>query len=103
MLDGAGRHVGEEPGVPADLTLIPPPPHGPALDLIERIREHPRDRRLGRRVLAGGHRPVVDAARAARDALPAGPAAPAGQPPLAARVRHHVVGRCKATPAAACW
>ena len=70
----------------------PAPPHSPALDPVERIREHPRDRRLGRRVLAGGHRPVVDAARAARDALPAGPAAPAGQPPLAARVRHHFVG-----------
>ena len=88
--------------MPADLTLTPPP-YSPELDPVERVREHPRDRRLGRRVLAGGHRPVVDAARAARDAPPAGPAAPAGQPPLAARVRHHFVGRCKATPAAAFW
>ena len=34
-LDGAGRHVGEGPGVPADLSPTPPPPHGPELDPVE--------------------------------------------------------------------
>ena len=71
--DGAGRQVSGDPAVPADPTLIHPPPYGPELNPVERVREHLRDRWLGHRVLAGGHQAVVDAACAAWNALLAGP------------------------------
>ena len=73
VLDGAGRHVGEDLTVPADPTLIHPPPYSPELSPVGRVWEHPRDRWLSHRVLAGGHEAVVDAARAAWDALLAEP------------------------------
>ena len=89
VLDGAGRHAGGEPGVPPTLTLVHPPPHGPGPDPVERAWERLRDRRLSRRVPAGGDEAVVDAARAARDAPLAEPGrlrSPADFPRLPASV-----------------
>jgi hypothetical protein len=68
VLDGAGRHVSGDPGVPANLTPIHPPAYSPELNPVGRVWEHRRERRLGRRVLAAGRGAVVDAARAARNA-----------------------------------
>ena len=76
VLDGAGRHAGGEPGVPPSLTLVHPPPYGPGPDPAERAWERLRDRRLSRRVPAGGYEAVADAARAARDAPLAEPGRP---------------------------
>ena len=73
VLDGAGWHVSEERSVPANLTLIHPPPDSPELDPVERVWEHLRDRWLSHRVLAGGYQAVVDAACAAWNALLAEP------------------------------
>ena len=72
-LDGAGRHVSEGLSVPANLTLIHPPPYSPELNPVERVWEYLRDRWLSHRGLAGGYDAVVDAACAAWDALPAEP------------------------------
>ena len=89
VLDGAGRHAGGEPGVPPTPTLAHPPPHGPGPDPAERAWERLRDRRLSRRVPAGGDEAVADAARAARDAPlaePGRPRSPADFPRLPASV-----------------
>jgi hypothetical protein len=84
------RGPGRGPAVPANLTLAHPPPHGPELDLVERVWPHLRVHRLGNRVLAGGRRPVLDAARAAWNALllaePGRLRAPIGYPWLPASV-----------------
>jgi putative transposase len=71
--DGAGWHVSEELSVPANLTLIHPPPYSPELNPVERVWEYLRDRWLSHRVLAGGYDAVVDAACAAWNALLAEP------------------------------
>jgi hypothetical protein len=71
--DGAGRHVSDDLSVPANLTLIHPPPYSPELNPVERVWEYLRDRRLSHRVLAGGYHAVVDAACAAWNALLAEP------------------------------
>jgi hypothetical protein len=73
VLDGAGWHVSGEPSVPANLTLIHPPPYSPELNPVERVWEYLRDRWLSHRVLAGGYQAVVDAACAACNALLAEP------------------------------
>src|SRR4051812_21802206 len=73
VLDGAGWHVGEDLSVPANLTLIHPPPYSPELNPVERVWEYLRDRWLSHRVLAGGYEAVVDAACAAWNALLAEP------------------------------
>src|SRR3954467_2561369 len=73
VLDGAGWHVSEGLTVPANLTLIYPPPYSPELNPVERVWEYLRDRWLSHRVLAGGHEAVVDAACAAWNALLAEP------------------------------
>src|SRR4051794_34052360 len=73
VLDGAGWHVSEELSVPANLTLIHPPPYSPELNPVERVWEYLRDRWLSHRVLAGGYQAVVDAACAAWNALLAEP------------------------------
>ena len=73
VLDGAGWHVSEDLSVPANLTLIHPPPYSPELNPVERVWEYLRDRWLSHRVLAGGHEAVVDAACAAWNALLAEP------------------------------
>ena len=73
VLDGAGWHVSAELSVPANLTLIHPPPYSPELDPVERVWEYLRDRWLSHRVLAGGYQAVVDAACAAWNALLAEP------------------------------
>ena len=59
--------------VPANLTLIHPPPYSPELNPVERVWEYLRDRWLSHRVLAGGYEAVVDAACAAWNALVAEP------------------------------
>src|SRR3954468_7687301 len=59
--------------VPANPTLIHPPPYSPELNPVERVWEYLRDRWLSQRVLAGGHEAVVDAACAAWNALLAEP------------------------------
>src|SRR4051812_766289 len=69
VLDGAGWHVSDDLTVPANLTLIHPPPYSPELNPVERVWEYLRDRWLSHRVLAGGHEAVVDAACAAWNAL----------------------------------
>jgi hypothetical protein len=82
VLDGAGWHVSEDLTVPANLTLIHPPPYSPELGThrdqrsrwgpinpVERIGEYLRDCWLSHRVLAGGYEAVVDAACAAWNAL----------------------------------
>src|SRR5437764_15378500 len=73
VLDGAGWHVSDDLSVPANLTLIHPPPYSPELNPVERVWEYLRDRRLSHRVLAGGYEAVVDAACAAWNALLAEP------------------------------
>ena len=73
VLDGAGWHVSEDLAVPANLTLIHPPPYSPELNPVERVWEYLRDRWLSHRVLAGGYEAVVDAACAAWNALLAEP------------------------------
>ena len=73
VLDGAGWHVSEDLTVPANLTLIHPPPYSPELNPVERVWEYLRDRWLSHRVLAGGYEAVVDAACAAWNALLAEP------------------------------
>src|SRR5437660_11190281 len=69
VLDGAGWHVSEDLAVPANLTLIHPPPYSPELNPVERVWEYLRDRWLSHRVLTGGYAAVVDAACAAWNAL----------------------------------
>ena len=105
--DGAGRHAGGEPGVPPTPTLAHPPPHGPGPDPAERAWERLRDRRLSRRVLAGGHEAVADAARAARARPSPTPAGPARRPtfpgcprpsPLWGRYHVHVSRGCRDGP-----
>jgi DDE superfamily endonuclease len=73
VLDGAGWHVSDDLSVPANLTLIHPPPYSPELNPVERVWEYLRDRWLSHRVLAGGYDAVVDAACAAWNALLAEP------------------------------
>ena len=73
VLDGAGWHVSEDLSVPANLTLIHPPPYSPELNPVERVWEYLRDRWLSHRVLAGGYQAVADAACAAWNALLAEP------------------------------
>src|SRR3954453_22130770 len=73
VLDGAGWHVSEGLAVPANLTLIHPPPYSPELNPVERVWDCLRDRWLSHRVLTGGHDAVVDAACAAWNALLAEP------------------------------
>jgi hypothetical protein len=73
VLDGAGWHVSDDLTVPANLTLIHPPPYSPELNPVERVWEYLRDRWLSHRVLAGGYDAVVDAACAAWNALLAEP------------------------------
>lgn len=68
MLHGAGRHVSEDLGVPANLTLIHLPPYSPALNPVERVWGYLRDCSLSHRVLTGGYDAVVDTARAAWNA-----------------------------------
>ena len=41
VLDGAGWHVSESLSVPANLTLIHPPPYSPGLNPVERVWEYP--------------------------------------------------------------
>src|SRR3954451_19294312 len=52
VLDGAGWHVSEDLAVPANLTLIHPPPYSPELNPVERVWEYLRDRWLSHRVFA---------------------------------------------------
>ena len=73
VLDGAGWHVSEGLAVPANLTLIHPPPYSPELNPVERFWEYLRDRWLSHRVLAGGYAAVLEAACAAWNALLAEP------------------------------
>src|SRR5436305_1234647 len=73
VLDGAGWHVSEDLSVPANLTLLHPPPYSPELNPVERVWEYLRDRWLSHRVLAGGYQAVADAACAAWNALLAEP------------------------------
>jgi DDE superfamily endonuclease len=73
VLDRAGWHVSDDLTVPANLSLIPLPPYSPALNPVERVWEHLRERWLSHRVLAGGDAAVVDAACAAWNALLAEP------------------------------
>ena len=73
VLDGAGWHSSENQNMPANLTLIHPPPYSPELNPVERVWEYLRDRWRSHRVLAGGYDAVADAACAAWNALPAEP------------------------------
>ena len=43
VLDGAGWHVSEDLSVPANLTLIHPPPYSLELNPVERVWEYLRD------------------------------------------------------------
>ena len=72
VLDGAGWHVSEDLSVPANLTLIHPPPYSPELNPVERVWEYLRYCWRDR-VLAGGYEAVVDAACAAWNDLLAEP------------------------------
>jgi transposase len=84
VLDGAGRHVSDGLAVPANPTLIHPPPYSPELNPVELISKYLRRRPPGR----GG--------RGLRDLeCPSGRArtpAFAHQFPLVAHVHHHFVG-----------
>ena len=50
VLDGAGWHVSEELSVPANLTLIHPPPYSPELNPVERIWHYLRSHWLANSV-----------------------------------------------------
>ena len=73
LLDGAGRHPSRALAVPADVTLVVPPPpdrvrgrlHGPELDPVERVRLRLRERFLSLRLL-----PSTEAVTDARPATP---------------------------------
>jgi hypothetical protein len=73
VLDRAGWHVSEDVVVPANLTLLHPPPYSPELNPVERVWEYLRDRWLSHRVHAGGYAAVLDAACSAWNALLAEP------------------------------
>src|SRR4051812_28624093 len=79
VLDGAGWHVSDDLTVPANLTLIHPPPYSPELNPVERVWEYLRDRWLShrgarRRPRSRGGRGLRGLERAPRRA---------GTPPLA--------------------
>jgi hypothetical protein len=73
VLDRAGRHVSAGLVVPANLTLVRPPPYSPELNPVETVWLYLRERWLSHRVLAGGYGAVVDAACDAWNALRAEP------------------------------
>ena len=75
-LDRAGWHVSDDLVVPANLTLVHLPPYSPELDPVERVWLYLRERWLSHRVLAGGYAAVLDAVRAAWNALRAEPGRP---------------------------
>ena len=60
VLDGAGWHVSEGLTVPANLTLIHPPPYSPELNPVERLWLYLRERYLSHRLLED-YGAVVDA------------------------------------------
>ena len=51
VLDGAGWHVSDDLTVPANLTLIYPPPYSPELNPVERVWLYLRERFLSHRWL----------------------------------------------------
>jgi len=60
VLDGAGWHVSEELSVPANLTLIHPPPYSPELNPVERVWLYLRERFLSHRVVKD-YQAILDA------------------------------------------
>lgn len=60
VLDGAGWHTSQELVLPANVTLLRPPPYSPELNPVERVWLHLRDRHLSHRVLEG-YTAIVDA------------------------------------------
>ena len=78
VLDGAGWHVSDDLTVPANLTLIHPPPYSPELNPVERVWEYLRDRSLGHRCSPAATRPWWT-----RPARPGTRSSPSRPPPLA--------------------
>jgi hypothetical protein len=72
VLDRAGWHVSGDLAVPANLTLVHPPPYSPELNPVERVWLYLRERWLSHRALAD-YDAVLDAACAAWNALRAEP------------------------------
>ena len=77
LLDRAGWHVAQGLSVPANVTPLPLPPYSPALNPVERVRLHLRERCLSHRVL-DGHAAVLEAACRAWNALAGEPGRLAG-------------------------
>jgi hypothetical protein len=69
-----GRHAANDLRVPPNMTLVHLPPYSPELNAIERVWQHPRDRHLLVRLLAG-EQAIVDACCVAGTASSAKPAA----------------------------
>ena len=72
VLDGAGWHSARALTIPANVTLVPPPPYSPELNPVERVWLHLRERFLSLRVFAD-YRAIVDACREAWHRLVAEP------------------------------
>jgi hypothetical protein len=68
VLDRAGWHGSRGLVVPPDVTLVPPPPHAPELNPVERVRLFLRERFLSHRPL-DGHDAIVAASCEAWNAL----------------------------------
>ena len=86
VLDGAGWHVSEDLAVPANLTLIHPPPYSPELNPVERVWEHLRDR-------SGCLTGRINFARSAIAALAKHAGAELDAPRPVLRVDHEQAGR----------
>jgi transposase len=68
LMDKAGWHIAADLVVPANLSLVFPPPYSPELNPIERLWLHLRDNHLTHRVFAGTAE-IIDACCDAWNAL----------------------------------
>jgi transposase len=55
LLDQAGRHLSGQVAVPANVTLLPPPPKCPELNAMENVWQFPRGNWLSNRVFPTYH------------------------------------------------
>ena len=72
VMGRAGWHTSAKPGVPANITVLPPPPRSPELNPLENVWRFMRDNRLSNRVFSG-HDDIVEHCCDARNKLIARP------------------------------